>query len=59
MPISDKIINEIKNSTEWTKEFKELLIGLLNAEENHHNYKKVFEKIIEEYMKNLEENNHD
>ena len=59
MPISDKIINEIKNSTEWTREFKELLIELLNAEENHHNYKKVFEKIIEEYMEKLEENHHD
>jgi len=50
MPINKKIIDQI-DIEERPKDFKKLMLEILNAEDTYHRYKKEFEKIINDYLK--------
>lgn len=50
MPISQKIIEEINKNTNWSNDFKELLLEILNKEETVYSCKKEFEKLVEEFL---------
>ena len=61
MPISEKIIAKIKNSKNDSN-FKELLLNILEEEDKgNHQYKKYYEKLVNEYLdsQNKEDANND
>ena len=56
MPISEKIMEEIKKLNEDEKK-KELLLKILQQEdEGIHNYKKSYEKLINQYIADVDDN---
>lgn len=55
MPISQKIVEEIYKNTNWSNEFKELLLEILNKEETVYSCKKEFEKLVEKFLSKEED----
>lgn len=57
MPISEKIMEEIKKLNEDEKK-KDLLLKILQQEDaGIHNYKKSYEKLINQYIAEVDEKN--
>lgn len=54
MPISKKIMDEIDSN--YDIKFQNLMTSILEAEDNHHHYKKEFDEIVSDYLEE-EENN--
>ena len=54
MPISEKIVARIKQST-YDKNFKELMLQILEeTNKGNYRYKEAYKKLVDDYIENIE-----